>query len=252
MIGVLFIVVILIGLGIVLLNAASTANQRPTTGQSSSAVSSSSQSTPIATTSSQSLPITTTTSSNTTTKSDDNCPSSYSGLDSVIPSSNQEFPILSISDNETAILCVTYINSTNASFTANLTGLSGVEIGSFASGGFKQSTFFTVTSNTSVVTVESGTSQTVAYQIHPDNGSKGFYYLRVGYLGPTVCDTGLPLAAGYTFTQDNKSGSYFDEDNAGSCILTTTSGSFSSSIQGFIGMQETFVGCGDFICDQYS
>jgi hypothetical protein len=214
-----------------------------------------------------SSPTTSTTSSSTTSAIDgagENCPMSYFGLGSVNPTQTYpSYPVLSMPTNSNAVVCVTYYNPTNTTKTLDLGDSLGIEIGSFYSQttapntiqtSFNQSSHFTVTANvTSVVLGPNGSRpQTVAFLIHSDSGSKGFFYLNVGYLGPESCDMGLPIAVGYSFTPQNESGAYFNPGSMAPLCYNHFVPAAHSDILGFIGIAQTYVDCGAWICDQTS
>jgi hypothetical protein len=154
---------------------------------------------------------------------DENCPANYNGFGSA--DENQTYPaypVLSMPVNSTGELCLTYHNPTNTTHTIPI---NGIEIGYFSaqptgSGidkgyniSFNASSDFTSIPNATSITLSPNASQTVAFLIHSDAYSKGFYYLGAP-AGNESCSTGMPLAVGYTFTTQNKSGAYWNPEGA--------------------------------------
>ena len=239
--------------------------QAPKTTTTTTTATTTSISTSISTITTISVTTVTATATSTTTTTivtaGENCPASYDGFMSADSNqTNPAYPILSMPTNSNAVVCVTYYNPTNETKTLDLGGSLGVEIGSFYSQTtapntiyttFNQSSDFTVTPSAASVVLPPNTSkpQTVAFLIHSDSGSKGFFFLNVDYLGPESCAMGMPLAVGYTLTSQNTTGAYFNpEGQEPLCIIQFTPMAH-ADVFGFIGIQQTYVNCGGWICD---
>lgn len=184
------------------------------------------------------------------------CSSPYTGLGSPGKNSgDSQYPVLSMPANSTAVACVAYYNPTSASVELSVTA----EVESFFEKmtgpsdhtlGFVASSDFTVTNNGTSISLPANDSEPVivAFIIH--STSKGFFYLNVGDIGPERCNMGVPLAVGYTFGQQNESGTYFSAPvTMGHCIIYTEPMVY-ANIVGFTGIGQTYVDCGAWICDQ--
>ena len=109
-----------------------------------------------------------------------------------------------------------------------------------------------MTANIAKVVLPQNASQTVAYLIQSNNDSEGFFYTDAGTAGNETCSMGIPFAVGYTFTMQNKSGAYFNPEGAEwNCVIFSPPGVY-STVLGFVGVQQTYVNCGGYICDQAS
>lgn len=196
-----------------------------------------------------------------TSTPNENCPANYNGFGSA--DENQTYPVypvLSMPTNATGFVCLTYHNPTNATQKITVTGLevgyfsaqptrSGIDSGYNIS--FNASSDFMSTPNATSVTLAPGASHTVAFLVHSDTDSKGFFYLGAP-AGNESCSMGIPLAVGYTFTAQNKSGPYWNPQGAEWNCVTWAPPRVYSTILSFVGIQQTYVGCGGYICDQAS
>jgi hypothetical protein len=205
--------------------------------------------------------MTTSSTPNPTDTISENCPSNYNGFGSA--DENQTYPVypvLSMPTNATGEVCITLHNPTNATKTVPISGMevgyfsaqptgSGIDSGYNIS--FNASADFTSTANATSVTLMPNGSQEVAFLIHSDGDSKGFYYLGAP-AGNETCSMGMPLAVGYTFTAQNKSGAYWNPEGAEWNCVTWSPPQVYSTILGFVGIEQTYVGCGGYICDQAS
>lgn len=188
-----------------------------------------------------------------------NCISNYNGFQSTDPNQTYpEYPVLSMPINSDAIVCVTYSNPTNSNQTFDLSGILGIEIGTFKSNTsssgttltwFSPSSNFTVMPNVTSLLLTPKDTQTVSFVIHSDSDSNGFYFLYLYHLGPKYCNIGLPLAVGYTFSTQNKSGAYFNPESQQPLCYQKTMQFAHANILGFVGMQQVYVDCGGWICD---
>ena len=60
---------------------------------------------------------------------------------------------------------------------------------------------------------------------------------------------GSPLAVGYSFTGQNKSGDYFNPGSEEPLCYEKTVPFAHANILGFMGITQTYVDCGGWICD---
>jgi len=192
----------------------------------------------------------------------------YTGLDSTLNNSidsrlltiNNSFAILSMPTTSVGELCVTYYDADkNASKTLDLVS-GGVHVGKYVShsiGNGQFSSTFNQTSDVSVIATQSNITLggsapsqiTIAYVIVTD-GKKGFHFLNIGYLGPAFCAVEFPFAVGYTFTQANKTGPYFQNLSpfGNSCGIMLREVVY-ARVYGALGIQMTYVNCGAAVCD---
>ena len=191
----------------------------------------------------------------------------YFGLDSTFNNSltasyhvNGSFAILSMPTTAVGELCVTYYNANQtSSMTIDLVS-GGVHIGKYVShsiGNGQFSSTFNQSSDVSVIATQSNITLggsapsqiTIAYMIVTD-GSKGFHFLNIGYLGPVFCGVEFPFAVGYTFTQANKTGPYFQNLSpfVNGCGIMLREAVY-ARVYGLLGIQMTYVNCGAAVCD---
>src|SRR2546425_10495961 len=192
----------------------------------------------------------------------------YTGMDSSLNNSidgrllsiNNPFVMLAMPTTSVGELCVTYYNANkNASTTLDLVS-GGVHVGKYVShsiGNGQFSSTFNQTSDVSVIATQSNITLggsapsqiTIAYVIVTD-GKKGFHFLNIGYLGPAFCAVEFPFAVGYTFTQANKTGPYFQNLSpfGNSCGIMLREVVY-ARVYGALGIQMTYVNCGAAVCD---
>ena len=156
-------------------------------------------------------------------------------------------------------LCVTFYNANRTSSKTLDLVSGGVSVGKYVShsiGNGQFSATFNQSSDVSVIATQSNVTLggnapsqiTIAYVIVTD-ASKGFHFLNIGYLGPVFCELEFPFAVGYTFTQANKTGPYFQNLYlfGNSCGIMLREVTY-ARLYGTLGIQMTYVNCGAAVC----
>jgi hypothetical protein len=187
--------------------------------------------------------------------------SAYTGLDAPVPkhdNTSVSFPIFSVPANGVAEVCVVYVDSDPpVNTTMDLT--KGATVGTFGTVVYPNGTVkhpfmadsnITVTANqTKLALGGMGPAMVdVAYTIRTNGSATGFYFLNIGGLAPEACNNEFRFAVGYSFTQANRTGSYFPLP-PGLSACTPSGGTISAYVYQVKGIVVTPLACGVVTCD---